>query len=65
MKIFLTLLGTYQGIIVTRKPTRAQTLRLVIVLTRISIAPVKIRPIPLCTGSPFRMDWKKVMASAK
>ena len=49
----------------TRNPTRAQTLRLVIVLTSISIAPVKINPIPLCTGSPFRIYWLKTMANAK
>lgn len=38
-----------QGTIVTRNPTRAQTLTLVMVLTTISTNPVKARPMRECT----------------
>lgn len=41
---------TYQGTIVTLKPTRAHTLRLVIVLTAISTRAVKVKPTRECTA---------------
>ena len=54
----------YQGTMVTRKPTRAHTLRLVNVLTTISTMPVNARPIRECTVSMRRIDRQKYMTKS-
>lgn len=48
-----------QGTIVTRNPTRAQTLTLVMVLTTISTRPVKARPKRECTMVIRRKSQKQ------
>lgn len=47
---------TYHGTIVTLNPTKAQTLRLVMVLTDISTNAVNVRPILEWTALIWRID---------
>lgn len=50
--------STYQGTNVTLNPTKAQTLRLVMVLTMISTIAVNAIPARECTEVNWRIDQK-------
>lgn len=47
---------SYHGTMVTLKPTKAQTLRLVTVLTAISTRAVNVKPMRECTASMRLID---------